>query len=120
VDARLTSGREIYAHRPDLAELPFWKCDACQNSVGCHHKTQDRTRPLGVIPTDAIKAARQHIHALIDPIWKDGRMNRPQIYARLTLALGRQYHTGELRSVEEARTVYREGRLIAAEHLTFP
>jgi hypothetical protein len=115
VDARLTDGREIYPHRPDLAALPFWKCDVCRNSVGCHHKTQNRTQPLGVIPTAELKAARQHIHALIDPIWKGGRMTRRQVYARLTLILGRQYHTAELRTLDEARTVYRAGLQIARE-----
>lgn len=51
VHARLTDGREIYPHRHDLYSLPFWRCDGCGNHVGCHHKTKDRTRPLGVIPT---------------------------------------------------------------------
>ena len=55
VQARLTDGAEIYAHRRDLASLPFWKCDACGNFVGCHHKTKHRTRPLGCIPTKEIK-----------------------------------------------------------------
>lgn len=26
VDALLTSGAEIYPHRCDLKDLPFWKC----------------------------------------------------------------------------------------------
>jgi hypothetical protein len=60
VQARLTDGREIYPHRPDLADLPFWKCDGCGNHVGCHHKTNDRTRPLGNIPTPEIRIARKH------------------------------------------------------------
>ena len=47
VDARLTNGEEMYPHRYDLANLPFWKCDVCQNFVGCHHKTKNRTKPLG-------------------------------------------------------------------------
>lgn len=33
VQARLTSGREVYPHRDDLASLPFWKCDGCGNTV---------------------------------------------------------------------------------------
>lgn len=58
VEARLTTGAEVYPHRDDLAELPFWRCDICKNWVGCHWKTADRTRPLGNIPTKEIKAAR--------------------------------------------------------------
>lgn len=113
VSARLTDGREVYAHRPDLSGLPFWKCDACGNHVGCHHKTRDRTRPLGVIPSAEIKAARQHIHRILDPLWQSGRMKRGDIYARLSGRLGRQYHTGELRTIEEARMIYRAVQEIA-------
>ena len=107
VDARLTDGREIYPHRPDLSGLPFWKCDGCGNFVGCHHKTRDRTRPLGCIPTPEIKDARKHIHRILDPLWKTGRMPRGKVYAKLARAMGTQeYHTAEIRSVEEARKAY--------------
>ena len=108
VQARLTDGREIYPHRGDLAGLPFWKCDTCGNFVGCHHKTSDRTRPLGCIPTPEIKGARQHIHRVLDPLWESGRMKRGAVYAELAQRMGKpEYHTAEIRSVDEARQVYR-------------
>jgi hypothetical protein len=107
VEARLTDGAEIYPHRSDLAELPFWKCDACGNFVGCHHKTKDRTRPLGNIPTPAIRVARQHIHRLIDPAWISGKISRGLLYAQIAAALGKPYHTADIRTLEEARHVYR-------------
>lgn len=107
VQARLTDGREIYPHRPDLYALPFWKCDSCGNFVGCHHKTKNRTQPLGCIPTPEIKEARKHIHAILDPIWKSGKMKRNEIYKKLSDELGWKYHTAQIRSVEEARKVYR-------------
>jgi hypothetical protein len=114
VSARLTDGAEIYPHRSDLSSLPFWKCDACGNYVGCHHKTRDRTRPLGVIPTAEIKKAHQHIHRVFDPLWKSGRMSRGKAYRELAKAMGRdEYHTAEIRTVEEAREVYRKVREIA-------
>lgn len=105
--ARLTDGAEIYPHRPDLSKLPFWKCDDCGNYVGCHHKTKNRTHPLGCIPTPEIKSARQHIHRILDPIWKNGEMPRKKIYAILTERLGWKYHTANIRSVEEARKIYK-------------
>lgn len=113
VRARLTNGREIYPHRPDLADLPFWRCDGCGNHVGCHHKTNDPTRPLGNIPTPEIRDARKHIHAQLDPLWQNGTLKRGQVYARLSRALGRQYHTAEVRTIEEAREVYRAVAAIA-------
>ena len=107
VEARLTTGREIYPHRPDLSALPFWKCDTCGNYVGCHHKTKDRTRPLGCIPTQEIKDARQYIHVLLDNIWRSKKMRRKEVYAILSEKTGRNYHTANIRSVEEAREVYK-------------
>lgn len=114
VSARLTDGKEIYPHRPDLYDLPFWKCDVCSNYVGCHHKTANRTNPLGNIPTREIMAARKHIHALLDPIWKEKRMPRGKVYAIISKRIGKQYHTGEIASLEEAREVYKIVKELAA------
>lgn len=107
VIARLTDGHEIYPHRPDLATLPFWKCDTCGNYVGCHHKTQNRTQPLGCIPTPELKNARQHIHRILDPMWKGrGNKRRREIYQQISDKIGWEYHTANIRTVEEARRVY--------------
>lgn len=115
VAARLTDGKEVYPHRPDLGSLPFWRCERCNNFVGCHHKTNDPLRPLGVIPTPELKHARQHIHRLLDPLWQSGEMRRKQLYAILSERLGWSYHTAKIRSIEEARQVYRLVRDIANE-----
>lgn len=107
VDARLIDGSESYPHRPDLYCLPFWKCDTCGNFVGCHHKTQDRTRPLGNIPTKELKNARQHIHKILDPLWEKGKIPRGKIYAKIANDLGiKEYHTAEIKNIDDARTVY--------------
>lgn len=106
VEARLTDGGERYPHRPDLANIPFWKCDGCGNYVGCHHKTSTPTKPMGCIATPEILEARKKIHALLDPLWQGGFIKRGQAYSYIGHRLGYRYHTGELRSVEEARKTY--------------
>ncbi len=107
VQARLTDGREVYPNRQDLFGLPFWKCDTCGNHVGCHHKTKDRTRPLGNIPTKELKNARRHIHRILDPIWESGRMPRGKLYAKIARELGlKEYHTAEIKTIDDARKVY--------------
>ena len=113
VEARLTDGREIYPHRPDLGELPFWRCDACKNFVGCHHKTKNRTAPLGCIPTPELKDARKKLHALIDPIWQSGKMTRRELYAEISREVGWDYHTAKTRTMEEARAAYKAARKYA-------
>lgn len=106
VQARLTEGSEVYPHRSDLSDVPYWKCDACGNFVGCHHKTSDRTRPLGCIPTPELRAARQQIHKVIDPIWRSGHVDRSRLYSALARVVGvDHYHTAEIRSVEQAHAV---------------
>ncbi len=114
VAARLTDGVEIYPHRDDLYDLPFWKCDTCENFVGCHHKTKDRTRPLGCIPTPELKRARMRMHALIDPVWQDGKMPRGKLYAEISKGIGREYHTAETRSVEEVDIAYAVAKSVVA------
>ena len=118
IEARLTTGAEIYSHRPDLATLPRWVCDGCKNHVGTYHKTSMPTKPLGNIPSQEIKKARILIHALIDPAWKSGKVKRRAIYAHLSDKLGRDYHTAELRTIEEARTIYAAARKFVREQVT--
>ncbi|MEM1150257.1 MAG: zinc-finger-containing protein [Pseudomonadota bacterium] len=116
VTPRLTDGREIYPHRPDLGSLPFWRCDTCGNFVGCHHKTKDRTRPLGCIPTPEIKSFRQRVHRLIDPLWKSKRMRRGTVYAKMADGLGvPEYHTADLATVDQARRALAVAEQIAAQ-----
>ena len=108
IPARLTNGAEIYPHRKDLADLPFWKCKNCGNHVGCHHKTKEPTRPLGNIPTPELRNARGHIHKMLDPIWRLGVMPRGKVYGEIARRLGlKEYHTAELKSIEDARSAYR-------------
>ncbi len=110
VSAILVSGEKIYPHRPDLKELPFWQCDGCNGYVGCHHKTLNRSKPLGNIPSKEIKGARQHIHKLIDPLWKNHEepyRARGWIYRFIAEKMGiKEYHTAEIKTIEEARKVY--------------
>ena len=115
-NANLTSGLEIYPHRPDLHKLPFWKCRQCGNYVGCHHKDKNNpTLPLGIIPTKELRDARQHIHQLIDPLHESGKISRGRLYSKLTKRLGWKYHTANIRSVEEARRVYKTALEIKRE-----
>lgn len=105
VEPRLTNGAEIYPHRPDLSSLPFWIHDDCKNFVGCHHKTKDRTRPLGCIPTPEIKELRKQVHKEIDWLWRDIGIPRKEVYGAMSKAIGKEFHSAEIRSVDEARKI---------------
>lgn len=106
VDARLTDGREQYPHRPDLADLKFWKCDADGAFVGVHKQSKSGLRPLGFLATQEVKTWRLRIHNTLDPLWKSGLIKRKHAYARISKALGHTFHAGEIYDAEEGAFVY--------------
>lgn len=67
--ARLTTGAEVYPHRPDLHDKPIWRCDVCPDAyVGCHPGT---TEPLGTPAGPDLRRARRMLHErMIDPLWQ--------------------------------------------------
>lgn len=103
--AELTSGEYLYPNRPDLFDLPFWICRTCHGTVGCHHKTADRTRPLGYLANHRMTKIRRRLHEKIDPIWKSGKMSRKALYRLLSKKLGRRFHVATLRNVLEAEKI---------------
>lgn len=103
VEAQLVKGNIIYPHRPDLYSKNFYKCPHCGKYVGCHKGT---TRPLGCIPTEALKIARQRLHAKMDPLWKSGKIRRVDLYRQISKELGYTYHNGNTKTVQECFKVY--------------
>lgn len=96
----------MYPNRPDLAQLPFWVCDTCASFVGTHHKTKKKNRPLGYLATPQIKQLRMRIHAVLDPLWKSGKISRGQAYKYISDHVKYSYHNGELYSVSEGKKVW--------------
>lgn len=107
---KLVTGEAIYPKRSDLYENHYWQCP-CGLYVGCHPNT---IKPLGIIPTAELRKARSFIHAVLDPPWRSGRITRNALYALLSAKLGYTYHTAEIRSIAEAREVYRAAREVVA------
>lgn len=100
VDAVQVRGDRVYPHRRDLHNLVFWECPTCHNYVGAHKATG---MPLGTIPTPELRAARQHAHEVIDPLWRTEQLiTRTRLYRYMAVAMNRpEFHVGELNSVEE-------------------
>jgi len=105
VEARLTNGAERYPHRPDLADIPQYTHDACGTWVGTHHKSSSPLKPLGILATKEMFDYRSLIHHMIDMLWKNKHMTRGQVYGFMSRELGYVYHTGEIRTIEEAKRV---------------
>lgn len=104
VDALKCDGLNIYPHRSDLQHLIFYQCNKCGSYVGTH---KNSGKPLGVLATKELMNARIHIHALLDPIWKSGKISRKGLYRLLSEHLEWDYHTAKIRTIKEARHIYR-------------
>lgn len=104
-ECNMIKGDRAYPHRRDLRFKNFWQCPTCFNFVGTHNQGQGRS-PLGCIPNAPMKKIRQQIHMILDPIWKNRKMTRSEVYKKISEQIGYEYHTGELRSIAEAQKVF--------------
>jgi hypothetical protein len=103
VQCNLINAKEAYPHRDDIYG-DFWQCQNCKNFVGCHAGI--KKRPLGCIPTPEIKNARRKLHEIIDPLWQKGKISRGDLYKKISGYMDFEYHTAELRTIEDCRKVW--------------
>lgn len=84
--AGLIAGKEVYPHRPELAERHFWVCWPCDAWVGCFDRG-DRDEPMGELADEALRDARRAAHAAFDPLWQQGALTRETAYEWLAGAM---------------------------------
>lgn len=109
--SRLTGGREVYPHRPDLRSKKFWKCDRCDASCGCH---PGGVQPLGFPANKETRQARMKLHnQRLDPLWrtvprKQRNRTRGTLYAYMADCMGiprEKTHTGMF-TIEQCRKAW--------------
>lgn len=106
VSPDVVSGKVIYPYRKDLYGLVLFQCPNCKNYASEHAR---------VIPTRTIRKFRQKIHSIIDPLWRSGVVTRSWVYRNMSKAIGKDFHSGNIRSDEEAITAYMAARKLALE-----
>jgi hypothetical protein len=67
-------------------------CRPCGTYVGCHNNTR---KPLGEMADKETMEWRIKAHAVIDPLWRGGKMKREEVYRMLREKFGREIHIGE-------------------------
>lgn len=82
---------EVYG-RPYGASYMIWLCRPCEAWVGCHKNTRE---PKGTLAKKELRDLRIAAHDHIDPLWRDGRYQRRQVYAALNRWFGQIIHIGE-------------------------
>lgn len=113
---KLVGGVDIYPHRMDLYSKWFWQCKPCDAYVGCH-PIGDGKRPLGRLADAELRREKSKTHTAIDPYWREGRMRRSEVYARLAALMNikrSDCHVGMF-DVEQCK----EAQLIAANAIHF-
>lgn len=118
--AEFVTGAVIYPHRPELADKKAWRCSACGAYVGCHPGTVE---PLGRPAGPKTREARQYVHTVLDPLWRNApalypaaakaygirRTARIRVYEWLADRMGltaQECHTGMF-TIEQCRVAYR-------------
>lgn len=100
---RLVTGELVYPNNRKLEDTPFILCTQCKTSfVGCHPNTR---KPLGPMAGTDLRRARSDLHGHMDRLWKRGVMTRKEMYKRISEAVGFTFHTGSLKTVEEAEKI---------------
>lgn len=92
----LVTGFDIYPHRQDLWDLPFWRCAGCYAYSGCHKGT---THAKARVANKTTRDLRREAHAFIDPIWQGGYRTRKWVYEQLRQVTGtskKEAHIGWL------------------------
>lgn len=102
VTATIATGLDIYPHRPDLYTKLFYVCPQCHNYVGTH----SNGKPLGTIPYPELRQWRNKVHNVIDKYWLPNKTHkRVQLYKELSDFIGKEYHTGELNTIDDCKNI---------------
>ena len=100
-------GKEVYPSErlSILWNRKFYLCRQCNAWVGTHKKTGF---PLGTLAKKKLRTMRSKLHSKFDPLWRGGlaMMSRGEAYAKLSTALGRQAHIGEMDEEECKRAFF--------------
>ncbi|ELP6119497.1 TPA: hypothetical protein I7730_00125 [Vibrio vulnificus] len=111
VYVEIVKGNIACPHLKNYSQNSFFWCSSCKGYIA--YEGGPRSGNACAIPDARMRLARRHIHARMDPIWKQGFKTRLEVYNLVSEHLGKTYHTSWLRSIDEAISVWHFlGRLI--------
>lgn len=101
-EAKWINNKEVYGKQFGRSYMCYY-CKDCDAYVGCHNNTKN---PLGTMANASLRKMRQHVHSVLDPLWKSGKYTRGKIYQMLQDAFGEPVHIGES-DVEKCKEIIR-------------
>lgn len=87
-NAMWTENKRIYGKNYGKSYMCWW-CPVCKAYVGCHNNTR---QPLGTMANKMLRDWRITAHSFFDPLWKKGKINRKELYKKISKDLGKQIH----------------------------
>lgn len=101
VQAKWCENKEKYGKNYWKSYMCYY-CKDCDAYVGCHNNTRE---PLGTMANDELRKARMRVHnTFLDPIWKEWRRERKEIYNELNNHFWREVHIGQT-TVQECNKI---------------
>ena len=76
-------------------------CKDCDTYVGCHQNTK---KPLGTMANRELREWRKKAHKVFDPLWKQGKITRKELYKQISKKLGKEIHIGES-NIEQCKDI---------------
>ncbi|CAH7204705.1 hypothetical protein VCHA51O444_10734 [Vibrio chagasii] len=104
VYVKIVKGSIACPHLKKYSLNSFYWCPLCKGYIA--YEGGPRSGSACAIPDARMRLARRHIHARLDPIWKQGFKTRLEVYQLVSEYLGKTYHTSWLRSIDEATAVW--------------
>ncbi|EGQ9286359.1 hypothetical protein F7U66_10930 [Vibrio parahaemolyticus] len=107
-----TCQENVNAELHIMGGKPIWQCPHCPDCrVMTHIKApKGKLRPLGTLGDSEMRKARKWIHNYLDPLYKFGLVKRSEMYNHMSTYFKREYHTAELRDMQEARLAFNIAR----------
>ena len=99
-EAKWVENKVVYGKNYGKSYMCYY-CPKDDAYVGCHQNTR---KPLGTIANKELRECRKKAHSVVDPLWKNGRMKRGQVYAMLFRKFGKEIHIGEA-DVEQCQKI---------------
>lgn len=109
VEAQLVSGMTVNTRRPESWNQKYYQCPHCLNYC-LAQKFGGEWRPMANIASPALRAERQRLHNLFDPVWQrdpNPKESRSGWYVFLSKGMKRgpdyRFHFGFLCSFKECK-----------------
>lgn len=98
--AEWVENKEIYGRNYGDSYM-CWLCRPCHAYVGCHNNGKT---PLGTLANKETREWRVKAHAVIDPLWKSGAIDRRKLYKKLNGLFSKEFHIGSS-NIEDCKKI---------------